>query len=305
MDDGKLRYTELFLDSVDMVESGKKSSISENRRLVYDYRPPYYSVIEPQLGNPNPRVRMETVLLLSNLKERRAIDRIRELSVTDADDAVRGACLAYADVLRIDDVAAQDLLDEMRHSKGNTFRTAASKLRYIAKDTDVPAVREIYGQVEEELKRSVLSVLESIVDRYPELEPKRHLITSEPVFPDEKSLIRFLDKSIVYMDIRYRENCYGSSAISVEMYNRIMAAFRKIQIRLYNEKTNLRYYSDETRKMYAETEELLVWATEDLLSKTAEGAEGGLQQHRCARCGAKMGQTVSGWICPECGHKSG
>ena len=303
MDDGRLRYLELFLDSVDYVESGRKGEISENRRLVSEYRPQYYSVIEPHLKNPNAGVRKETVLLLSKLGERRAMDRIKEMRISD-NELVSGACLAYLRAMGDDDDAVEQLLDTMRHTNGREFTAAASKLRTIAKDADIPEIREIYGQVNDDLKEPVAAVLNSIIARYPELEPKRYLIMSEPVYPNEESLVRFLDKSIVYMDIRYRDTYADSTSISAEMYNKIVSAFRKIQIRLYNEKANLRYYSKETKQMYSETEDLLLWAIEDLSAKTIQGAEKEADSHHCPHCGAKMGRSISGWICPECGQKS-
>ena len=303
MDDGRFRYLELFLDSVDFVEAGRKGEISENWRLVSEYRPEYYSVIEPHLKNSNAGVRRETVLLLSKLGERRAMDRIKEMRISD-NEFVSGACLAYLRAMGDDDDAVKDLLDVMRHTGGKEFTAAASKLRTIAKDTDIPEIREIYGQVNDDLKESVYDVLDSIITRYPELEPKRYLIMSEPIYPNEESLVKFLDKSIVYMDIRYRDNYADSQSISLEMYNKIASAFRKIQIRLYNEKANLKYYSKETKEMYAETEDLLLWAMEDLSAKTVQNTEKGADGHYCPRCGAKMGRSISGWICPECGQKS-
>jgi len=303
MDEGRLRYIELFLDSVDYVEAGRKGEISENRRLVSEYRPSYYTVLEPQLKNPNTGVRKETVLLLSKLGERRAMDRIREMRISD-NEIVSGACLAYLRSIGDDDDAVPRLIDTMRHTNGKEFKAAASKLRTIARDTDIPEIREIYGQVGNDLKESVAAILESVIARYPELETKRYLILSEPVYPNEESLVKFLDKSIVYMDIRYRDNYADSPTVSLEMYNKMASAFRKIQIRLYNEKANLRYYSAETGEMYSETEDLLLWAMEDLSSKAVQGAAKEDDSHHCPRCGAKMGHSISGWICPECGQKT-
>ena len=257
----KLAYTQLFLDAVDDVESGRKGGISDNRKLISDYRPEYYTVLETQLRNPNTAVRKEVILLLTKLKERKAADRIREMRISD-NDIVSGACSAYLNALGEDDDAIPKLLDIMRHDSGNGFRTAASKLASIARDSDIPEIREIYGQVGEDLKGSVAEVLNAVISRYPELRSKRYLILSDPVYPNEKKFISFLDKSIVYIDIRYRDNYAESDSISLEMYNRIASALRKIQIRLYNEKANLRYYSAETKEMYRDAEELLLWGIE-------------------------------------------
>lgn len=300
MDNGRLRYIELFLDSVDSVECGRKGSISENRRLVSEYRSDYYSVIEPHLKSSSPRVRMEVVILLSKLKERKALEAVKHMRIYD-NDLVSGACLAYLDAIGDEDDSIPKLIDTLRYTNGAEFKAAALKLRNMARDVDVPALREIYGQVGEDLKEPMMRILTSVISRYPELRSKEDLILSDPVYPNEKDLVRFLDKSIVYMDIRYRDNYSQESAVSLEMYNKMASAFKKIQIRLYNEKANLRYYSDDTRKMYDDAEDLLLWAFGDLSSKEVIGAEKGDGIHRCPHCGGKMGKTIRGWICPECG----
>ena len=298
----RLLYTELFLDSVDYVESGRKGEISDNKRLISDYRPDYYSILEKQLRNPNTGVRKETVLLLTRLKERKAIGRIKEMRMSD-NDIVSGACLAYLNAIGEDDDTIPKLLDIMRHDSGSGFRDAARKLAAIARDSDIPEIREIYGGVGEELKGRVAEVLRAIISRYPELEPKSYLILSDPVYPNEEKFRAFLDKSIVYIDIRYADNYSGESSISLEMYNKIASAFRKIQIRLYNEKTNLRYYSEDTKKMFGDAEDLLSWGIEDLTSKNVIGADNEKDTHHCPRCGGKMYNTLTGWRCTECGMK--
>ena len=303
MDNGRLRYIELFLDSVDSVEAGRKGSISDNKRLVSEYDPSYYSVLEPHLRNSNPRVRSEVIILLSKLKERKASERIREMRISDT-DLVTSACIAYLNAIGSDDDAIPTLIDRLKHSSGAEFRNAAMRLKGIARDSDLPVLREIYGQVGEDLKPAMMDVLKSIIARYPELRPKRDLILSDPVYPNENKLKPFLDKSIVYMDIRYRDNYADETRLDMEMYNRIASAFKKIQIRLYNEKANLKYYSDETRGMYRDAEELLLWAIEDLSSKEVIGADNDDGNHHCPHCGGKMGKTIRGWICPECGHRS-
>lgn len=302
MENGRLRYLELFLDSVEYVESGRKGSISENRELVSQYSSSYYSVIEPHLKNSDPRVRRECVLLLSKVKERKALERVKHMRMYD-NDLVSGACIAYLHAIGDDDDAIPQLIEVMRHTNGQEFKDAARRLRKMARDTDIPAIREIYGQVRGDLKEPVLDILSSIITRYPELEPKRYLILSDPVYPNENDLVKFLDKSIVYMDIRYRDNYSDEDSISLEMYNKIASAFRKIQIRLYNEDANLRYYSDDTKKMYEETKELLLWAADDLSSKRVNGKIIEKQTGRCPHCGAAMVRSLSEWVCPDCGHR--
>ena len=75
----RLRYIQSFVDAVDSVESGRKGMISDNDFLISGYRAEYYDIIRPQLKNRNPLVVKETVLLLSKVKERRALDDIREI----------------------------------------------------------------------------------------------------------------------------------------------------------------------------------------------------------------------------------
>ena len=302
MDSDKLRYTRSFLDSVDYVEAGRKGEISENRVLVADYRPEYYPVLEAQLRNPHPAVRKEVVLLLAKLKERKAIGRIREMRTSDT-DIVSGACLSYLNGIGEADDAIPKLLDVMRHDSGRDFRTAASKLGTIARDSDIPDIREIYGQVDGELKGYVTDILRSVISRYPELRSKSYLILSDPVYPNEERFRSFLDKSIVYIDIRYADNYSGSGSIQLEMYNKIASAFRKIQIRLYNERANLRYYSEDTKRMFDDAEDLLSWGMKDLMSKDVIGTEREKDTHHCPRCGGKMCNTLTGWICTECGGR--
>lgn len=303
MENGRLAYLTLFLDSVDYVTAGKKGEISENRKLVSLYEPSFYSVIEPHLRNSDARVRRETVILLTKLRERKAAERIREMRVSD-NELVSGACLGYLEALGDDDDAVPRMLDEMRHSNGADFKRAAMRLRGIARAEDVDAIRVIYGQVEDELKQSVVQVLNAIIARYPELRPKEYLILSEPVYPNERKLRSFLDKSIVYMDIRYRDNYADDASIDIGMYNRIASAFRKIQVRLYNEKANLKYYSSETKEMFDEAGKLLIWAMNDLSSKDVIGAGSDDGDRHCPRCGCPMVHSLTGWTCPECGHKA-
>ena len=299
---GKLAYLQSFLDAVDDVESGRKGAISDSRELVSEYRPEYYSVLETQLKNPSSAVRKEVVLLLTKLKERKAAERIKEMRVSD-NDIVGGACLAYLNSLGEDDDTIPKLLDIMRHDSGRDFRTACAKLSKIARDSDIPDIRVIYGQVGEDLKGPVADVLRAIISRNPELRSKSYLILSDPVYPNEDKFRAFLDKSIVYIDIRYADNYSNNEDISVEMYNKIASAFRKIQIRLYNERVNLRYYSEDTKKMFGDAEDLLSWGIGDLTSKHIVGMDNEKDTHHCPRCGGKMCNTLTGWMCTECGNK--
>ncbi len=302
MSSGRLAYLQSFLDAVDDVESGRKGAISDSKMLMSDYRPEYYSVLETQLKNPSPAVRKEIVLLLTKLKERKAAERIKEMRVSDS-EIVSGACTAYLNALGEDDDTIPKLLDIMRHDSGGDFRTACSKLSRIARDSDIPDIRVIYGQVGDDLKGPVADVLRAIISRNPELAPKSYLILSEPVYPDEEKLKAFLDKSIVYIDIRYADRCSDDEDITVEMYNKVASAFRKIQIRLYNEKVNLKYYSEDTKKMYADAEDLLSWGIDNLTSKHVLNTDAESDTHHCPHCGGKMCNTLTGWMCIDCGAK--
>ena len=303
MDNGRLRYVRSFLDAVGYVESGRKGMISDNGNLIAGYKPAYYDILRPQLKNRNPLVVKETVLLLSKLRERQALDDVREIMYSD-NGTINGACSAYLHAIEAEDDTIPKLLDVMRHDSGSEFRSAAVKLRRIARDTDVPAVREIYGQVRGDLKRPVLDILTSIISRYPELEPQRHLILSEPVYPDEEKLNTFLDKSIDYIDRRYTVNYSDAESIRADIYNNIVSSFRKIQIRLYNERANLRYYSEETKKKYDRAKELLIWGAENLQEKEVIGAGAEGPSGICPICGSKMIHTNDGWICIDCNRRT-
>ena len=102
MEDLRLRYLRSFLDAVEYVESGRKGMISDNENLITRYRPPYYDIIRPQLGNKNPLVVKETVLLLTKLRERQAVDDVRKIMYSD-NGTVNGACTAYLNSMDVED----------------------------------------------------------------------------------------------------------------------------------------------------------------------------------------------------------
>jgi len=303
MESERLRYTQLFLDAVGYVESGRKGMISDNENLITRYKPAYYDILRPQLKNRSPLVVKETVLLLTKLGERQALDDVREIMYSD-NGTINGACSAYLRVIEAEDDTIPKLLDVMRHDSGSEFRSAAMKLRRIARDVDVPAVREIYGQVRGDLKKPVMDILTSIIARYPELESQRHLILSEPVYPNEEKLNSFLDKSIDYIDRRYTVNYSDAETIRADIYNNIVTSFRKIQIRLYNEKANLKYYSAETKKKYDRTKDLLIWGAENLQEKEVLGTAAGESSGICPICGSKMIHSNDGWICIDCNRRT-
>ena len=299
----RLRYIQSFVDAVDSVESGRKGMISDNDLLISGYRAEYYDIIRPQLKNRNPLVVKETALLLSKVKERRALDDVREIMYSD-NGTINGACTAYLRAIEVDDDTIPKLIDVMKHDSGAEFRSAALKLKRIARDEDIPAIREIYGQVRGDLKKPVLDILVSIIARYPELESQKHLILSEPVYPDEKKFIAFLDKSEDYIDKRYTVNYSDAEVIRADVFSNIASAFRKIQIRLYNERDNLKYYSPETKKKYERVKDLLIWGAENLQEKEVSGARNSDSSGFCPICGSKMIRSTDGWVCIECDRRT-
>lgn len=298
----RLQYLEYYLDCVDFVCAGRKGSISEDRKLVTMYQPSFYPILQRQLKNTDPRVRVETVILLTNLRERQALDDIREMRVKDNEN-VSSACLGYLTALEEDDDMIPELFDILKHRDGNEFRSAAMRMRAVGRAEDVPHLRVIYGQVDGEMRESVRLALESIIDRNESLRPKKRLLLSVPVFPNEKKFMRFVDNTIVYLDIRYRDNILEKETISVETYNNIATALRKIQVRLFNEKDNLIYYSDEAKEGYRTAEDLFLWASNDLKGKEIKtsGVKG--KAPDCPVCGSTMMPESNVWKCPVCGNK--
>lgn len=298
MDTDRLRFLEYFMDCVDSVESGKKGAIAENNRLASAYDPEFYDIVKKHLYNGNERVRIEVVLFFTKMKEVQAMEDIRTVRKKDNDN-VSSACLAYIDQMETGSKDIPELLDTLKHRNGQEFVLAANKMGHVGRREDIPELREIYGQVRNEMKTAVRNALENICERYPDLKQKRYLILSEPIFPDEKSFLKFIDNSSVYLDIRYRDNIFEKTQISFETYKNVSNAIRKIQIRLYNEKNNLRYYGKEARDGYKEIEELLIWAAEDLSQKKTV-SDGAVDKHHCPKCGSKMIFVNESWVCTEC-----
>lgn len=299
----RLQYLEYFLDCVDFVCAGKKGYISENRKLVEMYQPSFYGILQKHLRNSDPRVRTETIQLLTSLKERQAMDDIKELRMKDGNENVSSTCLGYLTSMREDDSLIPDLMDVLKHRDGNEFRNAAYKIRSVGRAEDVPELRRIYGQVDGEMRESIRLALESIIDRNESLIPKKRLLLSVPIFPDEKKFMKFVENTTVYLDIRYRDNILDNDSISVDTYNNVATALRKIQLRLFNEKDNLIYYSDEAKEGYDTVEELFLWASDDLRSKEVKTAGNRGKAPDCPLCGSTMVSEKEGWKCPLCGNK--
>ena len=256
-----------FLDSVDFVISGRKGSISENHYLINNYDAKFYPIVRSQLKSSNNRVKTETVILLTKVNERAAADDIKALRAECSNEYVTGACIGYLNSIKESDDLIPQLFDILEHKNGIEFKRAANRMRTAATADDIPRLRKIYGQVSGSMQDDLRETLQHLILRYPELKPKEIFIISIPVFPDEKKFEAFLDKSIVYLDIRYRDNIEPRSEISVKAYNNVVSAIKSMQVRLYNEKDNLKWYSKDKKDLFNELEELIQWASEDLVTK--------------------------------------
>ena len=265
----RLDYLEYFLNSVSMCENGAKHAISENKNLINNYCSDYYETIFEYLSHNSGNVRSEIVLFFSEVNERRAYNKVKEMRYSDT-DLVSCSCEAYLKHFNDSSDLVEDLLKIMNSKSGADFRNAALKLGKIGDKSIVPEIRKMYVFVPDKSQKYLNAALENIIERFPELEKNRHLILSKHVFPNEKEFIAFLDKSIVYLDIRYRDNISDLEDISMKTYNNIVGALKKMQVRLYNERNNLKYYSEETKKSFDTLEELVVWVSEDLLAKNVE-----------------------------------
>ena len=56
--------------------------------------------------------------------------------------------------------------------------------------------------------------------------------------------------------------------------------------------------------MFDEAGKLLIWAMNDLSSKDVIGAGSDDGDRHCPRCDCPMVHSLTGWTCPECGHKA-
>lgn len=299
----RMDYLQHFLDCVDFVSSGRRGAISEDRRLVAEYDPTYYDILQKHLGSTDQRVKIEIITLLTNLRERQAIGDIKELRIT-SNENVSNACVGFLYTMDTSDDYIPDLMDVLKHKRGSEFRNAASRMRSVGREQDIPELRKIYGQVDGEMREQMRDCLEGIIDRTPGLAKKKRMLLSVPVFPDEGRFMRFADDAIVYLDIRYRDNVSEKDIISSNVYNNIAKALRKIQIRLFNEEVNLRYYSDEARSTYDEVNDLFVWALDDIRTKkvSMDVPKAEMNAPDCSRCGNRMTYGKDGWRCPVCGN---
>lgn len=295
----KAEYLGRFLEAADKVMAGRPGSISEDRWLVNYYDPEKLPLISGYLSCDDDRVRAETVLLLADVRERAVLDKVRDMSRRDS-ERVRMACIGYLSAIEADDSLIPQLFDVMDHSSGAEFLKAANRMGSVAREEDVPHLRRIYGQVGGEMRSAVRVALDRTVARHPSLQPKRDLILSVPVYPDESAFERFLDSAIEYLDVRYRGNVLPKDKVSLGTYNNVARALKRMRTRLYNEADNLGYYGPDKTDRARELTSLMNWASEDLSGKEVVGSERS-RSHVCPKCGEMMICYKGMWICPECG----
>lgn len=292
-------YLERFLDDVDKVISGHPGGISDDRWLVVNYDPGKLDVLRPYFEFEDSRVRAELVTLMGDVRERTVSEVVLRMR-DECDDKVAMACIGYLTTMREDDEAIPDLLDIMDHTRGTDFSRAARRLAGIARAEDLPHVRKIYGQVGGSMRDETRIVLERIIARNPELAPKKDLILSVPVYPDEDAFERFLDTSIEYLDVRYRRNVLPREEIPEATYRNVARALSRMRTRLYNEADNLSFYGPDKEDRFGELTDLMKWATSDLSGKKV--VMGDRRQARvCPRCGGMLTCYKGIWMCPDCG----
>ena len=295
-----VEYLERFLDDVDKVSGGRPGAISEDRWLVANYDPGKLPCLIPYLDFDDAHVRSELVTLLGDVRERGVYDKILKMR-DEAGDGVSMACLGYLTMLREDDEAIPGLIDTMEHTRGPDFSRAARRLAGIARASDLPAIRKIYGQVGGTMRDETRIILERIIARNPELSRKRDLILSVPVYPDEEAFERFLDTSIEYLDVRYRKNVLPQTSVNEGTYNNVVRAIRRMRTRLYNEADNLRFYGPDKEDRFHELSELVRWANDDLSGKKVLLSDDRKQSKVCPRCGGMLICYKGIWMCPDCG----
>lgn len=295
-----VEYLERFLGDVDKVSGGRPGAISEDRWLVANYDPGKLPCLIPYLDFDDARVRSELVTLLGDVRERGVYGKILKMR-DEAGDGVSMACLGYLTMLHEDDEAIPRLIDTMEHTRGPDFSRAARRLAGIARASDLPAIRKIYGQVGGTMRDETRIILERIIARNPELSRKRDLILSVPVYPDEEAFEKFLDTSIEYLDVRYRKNVLPQASVNEGTYNNVVRAIRRMRTRLYNEADNLRFYGPDKEDRFHELSELVRWANDDLGGKKVLLSDDRKQSKVCPRCGGMLICYKGIWMCPDCG----
>lgn len=295
MSNNRAGYLERYIGGIDKIETGRHGGISDDKWLVIYYNPKYGPILTRYLSFDNEQVRAETVMLLTDVREPMAADAIRKMSTSDT-EKVRGACIGYlAAVSEAEDLIPQ-LIKTIKYKRSEEFSKAALTLGSIGRDEDIEDIRNVFGQVKGEMRNEIRDTLLRIINRYPDLRSKRDFILSLPVRPDEDAFDSFINKSIKYIDTRYRENVFSEKKISITTKNNIISALNTMSTRIYNESDNLQYYGEEETERTSELADLISWASEDLATKTVYGGE----EHLCPKCGIDMIYYRGLWSCPDC-----
>lgn len=292
-------YLGRFLEDVDRVMSGRPGSISEDRWLINNYDSGKADLLKGYLSCDDERIRAEVVTLFGEVRERAVKDKIDDMGRREG-EKVRMACIGYQSVLSDDDELIPRLFEIMDHSEGSEFIKAASRMGSIATEDDIPHLRRIYGQVGGEMRSAVKVALDRTISRYPGLVPKRDLILTSPVYPNEEEFERFLDSSFEYLDVRYRSNVFPQEKIKQATYSNVVRALGKMRIRLYNEADNLDVYGADKTDRARELAALVSWAGEDLAKKKVVAPDNA-PSRVCPSCGGLLVCYKGMWICPDCG----
>lgn len=292
-------YCDRFLDAVDAVESGRKGSIAGNKWLINNYCHDFYRSVAIYLRSSDSRVVSEIIDFFTAVEERTPLSEIKVLR-KEGSESVRLSSLGYLKHMDDNDRLIEELFDTLEHKDGQEFLLAARKMAKIARTSDVAHIRSIYGQVGGTMREQIKTVMESIISRSPELEDKRDLLLSVPVYPNEYEFESFLDKSIDYLDVRYRTNILPKDSVSLKTYNNIAIAMKTMRTRLYNESDNLAYYGPDKTDRFFELEKLMEWAASDLSGKNIIMPDRRTSRP-CPRCGTSMSFINGMWSCPDCG----
>ncbi len=293
---GKAGYLERYIGGIDRIEAGRPGGISSDRWLVVNYRPEYAPILERYLSYDDERVRAETIMLFTDVRETSVADTVRRMSINDT-ERVRGACIGYLSAFADADEKIPELLKTIRYRTGREFSEAAGMLGSIGRIEDIDTIRKSYGLVKGTMRDELHGTLSRIIDRHPELESRRSLILSVPVRPDEEAFGKFLDKSLEYLDVRYRESIHPERAISAKVRNNITSALNKMNLRLYNESDNLEHYGTVETERADALSDLIAWTREDLAGKTVHTSD---IAHRCPKCGKGMTYYNGIWSCTHC-----
>ena len=266
-------YSLNFGKAASSVSAGNRGAVSDSRFLQDNYGPGCYEVLLAGLEHDDYRVRAETILLFSRLGIRKPRGIIEEMSYHDKDTVV-GACIAYGSAIRDADERIPELLYTVNHRTGTEYRNAMKTLGSIASGEQIPEIRKVMGQTGGEMREQARAALSRIIDRDPDLEPKRMFVLSDPIPPNERAFRAFLAKSQDYLDVRYRERVAPRSEVKLKTYNDVVHGILTMQLRLYNERLNLTYYSEDIPAEADRLSELIAWAAEDLKGKRVIKPEG-------------------------------